>query len=401
LNYGISKYSCLGFCALALILCDTGDNLSYDIGKVSLTLLEKSNEKEMIPMVNICFFGAVSPFFAPLHDVLLPLRRIACVSLEIGSHHYASTSVSSYVSFSFFCGESLSKLIDDISQFEEMLTFKNKIFSSVHQAVLNLQDMSIENPAKLSGEAFDYTFCFDKDGVKSEIVRTSTICCIVAYLFDDIQTASKFIETCRPLEEYFGNVFQKVIFYFYEGLITSSIARNTENDIEFIKIIKEDIVKIERYVDNAPMNCRNKILLLEAELAVLQKREDEASSHYQMAISVSNKNGFPNEEALALEKAAIFYLGSDSELYATKLLLQSFNCYQAWGAYSKMSHMILRYPTLKATLKDSSIVLNRGPENNIINNDKMESVSVLTDNFSSATISTWNEQKILGRNIKD
>ena len=304
---------------------------------------------------------------------------------------HSSFSFYRYACFSFFCGEPLSKLIDDISQFDDVLTLKNKVFKSVHQAALNLQDLSLDNPAKLSGEVFDYAYCFDTDGVKSEIVRAGTICCIVAYLFDDIQTASKLIEICKSLEKYFGNIIHKVIFYFYEGLVTSSMARNAEKKDEFIKIIKEDIAKLELYADNAPKNYYNKLMLLEAELAVMQNKESEANSYYQKAISVSNKNGFVNEEALSSERAAIFYLALDSELFGTKLLLQSFNCYKVWGACSKMKHMIKRYPTLKARLNDSSIRLNNAPQNSIGNNDDAEMISVLTDNFSLADISTSNE----------
>ena len=386
LKYGISKYSCLGFCAFALILCNKGDNFSYDFGRLSLDLLKKSNYKEMIPMVHLAFFVGISPFFAPLHSSLAPLRRTIYVSLEVCLHHFTVNLVSSYCFYSLVCGEPLSKLIDDISQFEEVLTIRNIQYASVHQAVLNLQDIEIENPSNLSGEVFDYTCCFDKDGVKSDIVRTSTTCCIIAYLFDDIQTASKLIEICKKLEAYFGTVFYKVIFYFYEGLVTSSMARSAEKKDDFIEIIKRDIDKLERYADNAPENFRNKLMLLEAELAIMQKKESEAKSHYQKAISLSNKNGFPNEVALVFERAAIFYLDLDSDLYATKLLLQSYKCYQTWGAYSKMSHMIQRYSILKATIKDSSIVLNSGPNKNITNNDSVESVSVLTDTFSSASI---------------
>merc|ERR1712151_832790 len=109
-----------------------------------------------------------------------PLRRAACVSLEIGSHHYGITSVISYSVLSFFSGESLSKLLDEMIQFEKVLLSKMNIYLAMYQATLNLHTNSVTNPAKLSGEKFDCNYCFDKEGEKGEIVRTSVIGCVIA-----------------------------------------------------------------------------------------------------------------------------------------------------------------------------------------------------------------------------
>jgi len=131
------------------------------------------------------------------------------------------------------------------------------------------------------------------------------------------------------------------------------------------------------------------------------KNESEAKSYYQKAISLSNKHGFINEEAIAFERAAIFCLASDSELYATKLLLQSYSCYEKWGAYSKMVHMLKRYPILATTLKKSSIVLKRPHPNSNVNDDQNESVSVITDDLSSTSIDTWQKQNLVYNNLSN
>lgn len=88
LNHGLSKYSSVAFALFAMVLCTVGDKSSYEIGKLSLKLLEKAKAKEMIPVVNCLFFGYVSPFYAQIHSSLGPLRDAACASLGIGNHHY-------------------------------------------------------------------------------------------------------------------------------------------------------------------------------------------------------------------------------------------------------------------------------------------------------------------------
>merc|ERR1712151_1225774 len=110
--------------------------------------------------------------------------------------------------------------------------------------------------------------------------------------------------------------------------------------VKFIEMLEDDIVNLKQYAETAPENCLNKVSLLEAELAVMQNKESHAKAHFQRAISLSKKHGFVNEEAVACERAAMFYLDLGLQQDATKLLLQSFDCYKVWGANSKLSHLI-------------------------------------------------------------
>jgi len=392
MKHGISKYSCHGLCSFAVVLSNNGDKSSYDFGKLALKLLEKSNSKEMLPMVNASYFCFISPVFDPMHSSIEPMARMTCISLEIGSHHYSSCCAAAYCVFTFFCGEELSKTIDEICHLEDVLIRRIPLNMAIHQAMLNLHDSDIKDPAKMSGDKFDSKFCFDKDGAKNVIVRTSLICCIIAYLFYDYEAASKFIEICKRDEEHFGMKLFKAMFHFYDGLVASSISRNIERKEKYMKIIEENIINLKHYAENAPMNYLNKARLLEAELAVLHKNEAQAKSLFQKAISLSKKHGFVHEQALACERFATFYLELESQPDATELLLQSYNCYKALGAESKMLHLIKRYPFLAAVLKTKTSTLDKSDENLKVDNDSADLISEITD-LSSPSASTWQYQK--------
>ena len=433
MKHGISKYSSLGFCMFAVVLCNEGDSLSYDFGKLSMQLLEKANAKELIPMVNIAFFGIISPFFAPLRLALLRLKKMAGFSLDIGSNHFASASLGSYCSFSFYSGhQPLSKLIDEMGQCEEAFPLKTKLFASSYQASLNLHNVNIENPSELNGEQFSYKFCFDESGNKSDIVRSSLVSCITAYLFDDIKLATKLLNICKPLENFLGNAYGRLIFYFYhgmfkcfvlmlililinfdfvatfnvikftgkffyKGLVTSQITRSVYMKDDLIKTLQDDIDYLEPYTENAPTNFLNKFYLLKAELAAIQNEVSEAKLYYEKAMSLSRKNGFVNEEGLACERASMFYFDLDSEEYATKLLLRSYKCYSEWQAFSKLGHMIRRYPFLVRALKEASIAEECGIKESSIHT---EDVSVMTDILSSVSLTPWQEQTELLQNLE-
>jgi len=192
--------------------------------------------------------------------------------------------------------------------------------------MLNLNDIEVSTPAILSGQHFDYKCCFDE--VNFETPRISLVSSIVAYLFYDYETASLLMEICRPLKENMQQSMLITIFYFYDGLIASIRARNSNNIEESIKTIEESIHNLKLFAANAPENYLNKLHFLLAELAVIQKKNSEAESNYQTAISLSNKNGFVNEEAMACERYAIFHLELKQQLDAKKRLVQSFHCYK-------------------------------------------------------------------------
>ena len=232
----------------------------------------------------------------------------------------------------------------------------------------------------MNGEIFDYHYCFNESAVKIDSARISTICCIVAYLFDDIKRASKWIKYCRKFGIVFGNLYGNVVFYFYEGLILSSEARSIYEKEEFIKVIQDDIDILESYAEHAIENFMNKIFLLKAELAVICNEISKAESHYEKAIALANKNNFVNEAAIACERAAMFYFDLNSEIRAKELLLESYKCYRKWGAYSKMSHMIRRYPFLIEALKDPSITNESNIET--IRAGQSEEISLITDSLS-------------------
>ena len=133
---------------------------------------------------------------------------------------------------------------------------------------------------------------------------------------------------------------------------------------------------------------------MKAELAIMQDNENEAKSHFEMAISLSKENSLLSEQAIATERAAIFYLNRDSKQHGIKLLFQSYNCYKRWGAVSKQFHMAKRYPVIAHALKEAPNELDRyGQSYNSTIDSGMEEVSVMTDDLSSASRNTWSEQE--------
>jgi GAF domain-containing protein len=83
-----------------------------------------------------------------------------------------------------------------------------------------------------------------------------------------------------------------------------------------------------------------------AELARLDGRELDAQRLYEQAIRSARENGFTQNEGIANELAAKFYLARGYETSAYAYLRNAHYCYLRWGALGKVRQLDQRYPRL-------------------------------------------------------
>ncbi|MEJ1937321.1 serine/threonine protein kinase, partial [Nostoc sp. NIES-2111] len=76
----------------------------------------------------------------------------------------------------------------------------------------------------------------------------------------------------------------------------------------------------------------------------------EAIEHYDRAISLARDNEYINEEALANELAAKFYLAWGKQKIAQTYLMDAYYGYSRWGAKAKVDDLTQRYPQLLAPI---------------------------------------------------
>jgi PAS domain S-box-containing protein len=106
--------------------------------------------------------------------------------------------------------------------------------------------------------------------------------------------------------------------------------------------------QLEIWAENCPDNFENRAALVGAEMARIQGRELDAQHLYEKAIRSSNANGFVQNEALANELAARFYLARGFEKIAYAYLRDARYNYVRWGAAGKVRQLDELYPQLKA-----------------------------------------------------
>jgi PAS domain S-box-containing protein len=104
--------------------------------------------------------------------------------------------------------------------------------------------------------------------------------------------------------------------------------------------------QLQVWAENCPENFANRAALVAAEMARIEGRSLDAMQLYEQAIQSARESGFVQNEALADEAAARFYLGRGFETIAHAYLRNARNCYQRWGALGNVKQLDSLHPHL-------------------------------------------------------
>ena len=82
---------------------------------------------------------------------------------------------------------------------------------------------------------------------------------------------------------------------------------------------------------------------VEAELASVLKQTDKAIEYYKLSITGAKENEYIQEEALANELFAKFWLKRNDVEFAQLYMKKAHHLYQIWGATVKVKDLETRY----------------------------------------------------------
>jgi PAS domain S-box-containing protein len=102
--------------------------------------------------------------------------------------------------------------------------------------------------------------------------------------------------------------------------------------------------QLKVWSEYCPANFENRAALVGAEIARVEGRKMDAEHLYEKAIRSARENGFVQNEGLAHELAAQYYLRRGLETAGYAYLRNARNCYQHWGAHGKVKQLDERYP---------------------------------------------------------
>lgn len=358
-KYGNTPLSARAYAAYGFILCGgVGDiDTGYRFGRLALRMLERFNAKDVEASASLLVNVFVRHWKEHIKETLQPLREAYTIGLETGAVEYAALAAFSHTFQAYWIGRELTELEGEMRKYgaaidqlkQETILHLNNLF---RQAVLNLTGQG-ENPCRLIGESYDEGLMVP---LLLEAKNVNALCMVylhklvLCYLFHDYtQATDHALRTEKYLQGTQGTP-AVPIFHYYDSLVRLAIFPDThesgQNDLLDKVVANQE--KMKNWARHAPMNYLHKFYLVEAERARVSGNESEAREYYDQAIDLAREHGYVNEEALAHELAAKFYLAKGQTRLAQHYLRDAHYAYLRWGALAKVKDLETRYPQFLA-----------------------------------------------------
>jgi PAS domain S-box-containing protein len=361
-NCEISPFS---YAEYGLLLCGVmGDfNAGYQFGQLALNVLESFQLKGCKSRTYFIVHSFISHWTEPLWISLPYCREAYLIGLETGDLESSALNAALYCSSAYYAGQELSSLVVEMkTYFQSISQLKQRTTLGFHaiyyQTVLNLLGQSAR-PYQLEGEVFAEVYelpLFREANNYAALCYLYSNKMILCYLFGEYQLAAEYVVI---LESYAGSMVGTIVVTincFYSSLTFLQLYPSL-NDIErtrCLERIEANQEKLKLWAENSPKNHLHKFHLVEAERQHILGNKLEAIELYDRAIAGAKENGYIQEEALANELAAKFYLVWGREKIAQVYMTEAYYGYVRWGASAKVTDLENRYPQLLApTLRDS------------------------------------------------
>jgi signal transduction histidine kinase/DNA-binding NarL/FixJ family response regulator len=354
-QYGNAAVSPFAYAVYSLLLCGAVGDIErgYEFGQFALRLVSKLNAKEIEAKTCHLVYAAAQPWKEHVRTTLDPLLSVLSSGVETGDLEYAGYAVMVWSHYSFFAGKPLMQLEREIATYTDAIHTINQETALNNakicwQAVLNLMGKN-PNRCQLQGDVYDEANMVVLHQQTNNQLAIHYLYLHKLVLCYEFEHYSEALQSIPYIERSFGastGQLTVVIFYFYDSLVrlASYCKASPSEQPDILAKVQANQEKMQKWADHAPMNFLHKFYLVEAERHRVLGEKVEAMELYDRAIALAKENQYLNEEALAHELAAKFYLAWGKDTIAQLYLQKAYHAYQVWGAEAKVEHLEENYP---------------------------------------------------------
>ncbi|MCC5658058.1 AAA family ATPase [Nostoc sp. XA010] len=356
LEYGNSSFSAFGYGLYGLLLSGTGRvEEGYHAGKIALELLEMFNTRELTAKIYNLFNSNIRTWKEHAKNSIAPLQEAVQVGLDTGDIEWGGYAAANLCSYLFFCEDNLGAAVQQQAIYvdicikiqQEIPTYFTQIW---RQLGLNLRGFAKER-CHLIGESFN-----EADMLPRLIAaKTGTVLyifyvakTILLYHFGEYDQALKQVHLAQQQAGAAFGFMQVAVLNFYHSLALLADYSEVQPNYQqtYLQQVEANQKQMQFWAHHAPMNYLHKWHLVEAESYRVLDQGVAAMDAYDRAITLARENEYLQEEALANELAAKFYLANNRITIAKAYLQEARYGYLRWGATAKVQQMDKQYPQL-------------------------------------------------------
>ncbi|MEA5602912.1 AAA family ATPase [Nostoc sp. UHCC 0252] len=396
MQYGNAAESAFGYAWYGLIQCGIIGNIQagYEFGQLALQVLETFHAQELKARTFFIVETFVNHWHQHTQETIAPLTEAYQAGLETGDIEYASWASYTCSFHGYLIGQELSELEKKMGDYAEVYKqFKQEkpyiYINSFRQAIKNLLGQST-NTSELSGSVYDaqtIRTSQEQSGDRTGLSFSYANELILCYVFENYAQASQAaIHAITYLDGVTSAAIVPVV-YFYDALVQLNLypIATAPEQKKIIKKVNSHQKKLKKWAHSAPKNHQHKFDLIEAERHRILHQKNKAMELYDRSISLAKENGYIQEEAIANELAAKFYLELGKEKVAQAYMQEAYYCYAKWGAKTKTDDLEKRYPQLlQPILQQQKLSLN-----------SLETIAVVGSNSTSKSTPSTSISDIL------
>lgn len=356
LVHGNAVASANGYTGFGIVQASQFGNYqeAYEFGQLACSVAETFND----PLAKTKAYGALAILINHWRDharTNIPLLKKAIqYGLESGGNIYVAYNAHGMLEAMLYCGMPIEELIQQIPEHAELIRQVKVVDHDdrlllLRQAMHCLTNLEGDDHTAFREDGFDeaaYVKGLQADGNHYKRYMYNYYKSMVLQLFGKYREAADLsIEAEKWMESVSGQLLVSQHVFVQTLSLTALYPQG--NRIEkraYGKKIKANLKKMNSWAKHCPENFMHKYLLMNAEWQKVSGDKQEASSLYEQSIQLARKDGFVQNEALACELAAKYYLSLGLETIARVYLSEAHEAYLQWGAHAKARDLEAQYP---------------------------------------------------------
>ncbi|MBE9102454.1 EAL domain-containing protein [Vacuolonema iberomarrocanum] len=356
LKHGNNDAAPSAYCSYSVILSSfLGDiETGYQFGELALKIMENPSIVQKVEAgVIFTVYALIRPWKHHLHESHSFLFENYHRALDTGENEYAAWSVLAYLRNTRSTGIELNE------NAKQHVLYIKALETTQRSAVIDYAYPSYRFTLKLLDQN-EALADLDSQGLSRcsltaslmEADDRSGLCAfylydlMLAYWLTDFDRALEALVQCQKYVDSIIGFYEVQQFWWFATLTWLAVYPQSSQRQSLLKKVQQGRKKLKKWACHAPMNALHKFHLVEAERYRILQQQAIAADFYDRAICGAKDHGYIQEEALANELAAKFYLEWGKEKAAAGYMQAAYYCYAHWGARVKTNDLETRYPHL-------------------------------------------------------
>lgn len=342
-------YACYGI--LSITMGNYKDGFAFC--KLALDLSEKFNNIAEKCKASNVYANYGNSWVHHIRDTYKINQEGFQAGLDSGEFQHASYITLHMPLNAFYSGQNLNQLLKEMKQ---LLSFSQKAKNHLAidtnlgvEIIANNLSGKTESLNKFNNETMDdgefLKLCIEHGNLfvtcLYQIMRAE-----VFFLYERFEDGLKDLLDANASIGYIAGEEALAEHNFYYSLILCAMYKDAskEDRIKYMEQVKSNQKQMKIWAESCSENFLHKYLLVEAEIGRIEYKNWKAAKLYDESIQEARKNEFVQNEAIANELAAKFWLKKKNYRFAQNYFLEAYNCYEGWGAIRKCEDLREKYP---------------------------------------------------------